>query len=146
MSLSWFFGSKKKTPGTEPQDYSAKSEGDFILVEKTDNLQLPSDSGCAGSCHYPALPYSLAPDSIIVPQTSPTKGTMNISHDQNFLDGVPFKLHPDTASVINDSVNRNRSHASEVLLHISQLNLKSFEYDFLVEKSVVLEAGDRDLG
>jgi hypothetical protein len=36
--------------------------------------------------------------------------------------------------------------ASEVSLHISQLNLKLFEYDFLVEKSVVMEAGDRDLG
>jgi hypothetical protein len=37
-------------------------------------------------------------------------------------------------------------HTSEVLLHISQLNLKLFEYDFLVEKSVVMEAGDRDFG
>lgn len=145
MSLSWFFGSKKKAPDTEPQDYTAKSQGDgFVFVEKTENLQ--SGSGCPGPSHNPPLPYSLAPDSRIVQQTSSTKDTMNISHNQNFLYGVPFKLHSDTASFINDSVYRYRNHANEVLLHISQLNLESFEYHFLVERSVVLEAGDRDLG
>lgn len=144
MSLSWFFGSKKKAPDAEPQDYTAKSQGDgFVFVENADNQQSGSD--CAGPSHYPALPYSLAPDSTIVPQTS-TEGTINISQNHNLLYGVPFKLHSDTASVINDLVYRYKSHANEVFLHISQLNLESFEYHFLVERSVVLEVGDRDLG
>jgi hypothetical protein len=145
MSLTWFFGSKRKAPDTEPQECTPKSEGDgFVFVEKTANQQ--SGSGCAGPSHYPALPYSLAPDSRIVPQTSSTEDTMNISQNHNYLYGVPFKLHSDTASFINDLVYRYRSHANEVLLHISQLNLESFEYHFLVERSVVLEVGDRDLG
>jgi hypothetical protein len=140
MSLSWFFGSRKKASDTEPQDCTAKSQGDeFVFVQKTDNLQ--SGSGCAGPTHYPELPYSLAPDTGIVPQVSSTKDTMNMN--KNFLCGVPFKLHSDVALFISDCVNANRNHANEVLLHISQLNQDSFEYDFLVERSVVLEAGNR---
>jgi hypothetical protein len=140
MSLSWFFGSKKKASDTEPQDYTSKSQGDeFIFLEKSDNLG--SGSCCAGPSQYPALPYSLAPNSEIAAQTSSTKDTMNISQNKNFLYGVPFKLHSDVALFTSDCVNRN--HTKEVLLHISQLTQDSFEYDFLVERSVVLEAGNR---
>jgi hypothetical protein len=141
MSISWFFGSKKKTSDNEPQDCTAKQQGDeFVFVEKAEDLQ--TGSSCAGPTHYPALPYSLAPDSGIVPQT-PLKDTTNVSQNKSFLYQVPFKLHSDIASLISDCVNRNRNHVNEVLLHISQLNLESFDYDFLVERSVVLEAGNR---
>jgi hypothetical protein len=140
MSLSRFFGSKKKTLDSEPQQHISEWQNDYVFIEKVENLQARSESG--GSHHCPALPYSLAPDKGIIPHTS-MKGTMNTCH-QNFLYGVPFKLYSDHASL--DAVNRRMMHASEVLLHISQLNLKSYEYDFLVEKSVVMEAGDRNLG
>lgn len=142
MSMSWFFGSKKKSPDSEPQQ-TTELHDDYVLVEKAQNLQANSEYG--GSHHCPALPYSLVPDTGMVPHGphTSTNSIMNACH-QNFLSGVPFKLSPD-ASFTLDAVNR-RKHASETLLHISQLNLKSFEYDFLVEKSVVLEAGNRDVG
>lgn len=133
MSLSWFFGNKKKSVDSEPQEYTSECQDDYVVVEKIENPQASSESR-----HYPALPYSLAPDVGLIQHTS-TKGTMNTCH-QNFLTGVPFKLYPDHMS--HEAVNRRMMHASEVLLHISQLNLELFEYDFLVEKSVVLEAGD----
>jgi hypothetical protein len=141
MSLSWFFSSKKKTHATEPPGYTAESQGDdYVFVEKRENPQ--GDSGYVGPCPNSALPYSPVPDPRTVEQTS----SMNISQNQNFLYGVPFKLSTDTVLLKHDSVNRNRIHANQVLSHISQLNFKSFEYDFLVEKSVVLEAGGRDIG
>jgi hypothetical protein len=140
MSLSSLFGSKKKTLDTEPQQHTSEWQNDYVFVEEVEILQAGSESG--GSRHCPALPYSLAPDMGMIPHTS-TKDTMNTCH-QNFLYGVPFKLYSDHVSF--DAVNKRMMHASEVLQHISQLNLKSFEYDFLVEKSVVMEAGDRDLG
>ena len=140
MSLSWFLGSKKKTLDLEPQQHTSEWQNDYVFVEKVENQQARSESG--GSRHSPALPYSLAPDTGMIPHTS-TKVTMNTCH-QNFLYGVPFKLYPDHVSL--DAVKIRMMHASEVLLHISQLNLELFEYDFLVEKSVVMEAGDRDLG
>jgi len=139
MSLSRWFGSKKKTLDSEPQQHTSEWQNDHVFVEKVENLQA---SESVGSRHCPALPYSLAPDMEMIPHTS-TKGTMNTCH-QNFLYGVPFKLYPNHVSL--NAVNSRMMHASEVLLHISQLNLKLFEYDFLVEKSVVMEAGDRDLG
>jgi hypothetical protein len=139
MALSWFTSSKKKTLDSESQQHTSELQDDYVLVEKVENLQAISESG--GSGHYPALPYSLAPDTGMISHTS-TKGTVNTCH-QNFLYGVPFKLYADRVSLA--AVNRMMQD-SEVLLHISQLNLKLFEYDFLVEKSVVLEAGDRDLG
>jgi hypothetical protein len=137
MSLSWFFGNKKKSLDSEPQHYTSECQDDYVVVEKAEDQQASSESR-----HYPALPYSLAPNTGMIQYTS-TKDTMNTCH-QNFLNGVPFKLYPDHASL--EAVNRMMMHASEALLHISELNLKLFEYDFLVEKSVVLEAGDRDLG
>jgi len=141
MSLSRFFGSsKKKTLDSEPQQHTSEWQNDYVFIEKVENQQARSESG--GSRHCPVLPYSLAPDMGMSPHTS-TKGTVNTCH-QNFLYGVPFKLYSDHASL--DAVNRRMMHASEVLLHISELNLKLFEYDFLVEKSVVMEGGDRDLG
>jgi hypothetical protein len=140
MSLSRFFGSKRKTLDSEPQQHTLEWQNDCVFVEKVENLQARSESG--GSRHYPALPYSLAPEMGMIPHTS-TKGTMNTCH-QNFLYGVPFKLYSDDVSL--DAVNKRMMHASEVLLYISQLNLKSYEYDFLLEKSVVMEAGDRDFG
>jgi len=140
MSLSRFFGSKKKTLDSDPQQHTSERQDDYVFIEKAENQQVRNESG--GSHHCPALPYSLAPYTGMIPHNS-TKGTVNTCH-QNFLYGVPFKLYSDHASL--DAVNRRMMHASEVLLHISQLNLKSYEYDFLVEKSVVMEAGDRDLG
>jgi hypothetical protein len=134
--MSWLFGSKKKTLDSEPQQHTSELQDDYVLVEKVENLQARSESR-----HYPALPYSLAPHIGVISDNS-TKGPMNTCH-QNFLYGVPFKLYRDRVPL--DAVDRIMQ-ASEVLLQISQLNLKLFEYDFLVEKSVVLEAGDRDLG
>jgi hypothetical protein len=138
--MSWLFGSKKKTLDSEPQQHTSELQEDYVFVEKVENLQARSESG--GSHHYPALPYSLAPGMGVISHTS-TKGPLNTCN-QNSLYGVPFKLYHDRVSL--DAVDRRMMHASEVLLHISELNLKLFEYDFLVEKSVVLEAGDRDLG
>nr|AGM32258.1 hypothetical protein [Coptotermes formosanus] len=145
MSLSWLFGSKKKTLDSEPQQQTSELQDDYVLVANAENFQANGEDGESGHC--PALPYSLAPDIGMVPHgpSTSTKSTINACH-QNFLHGVPFKLYPNNMSPTLDAVNRRRMHASEFLLHISHLNLKSFEYDFLVEKSVVLEAGDRDLG
>jgi hypothetical protein len=140
MSLSRLFGSKKKNVDSEPQQPTSEWQNDYVFVENVENLQARSESG--GSRYCSALPYSLAPDMGVTPHTS-TEGTVNTCH-QNYLYGVPFKLYPDHVSL--DAVNRRMMHTSEVLLHISQLNLKLFEYDFLVEKSVVMEAGDRDFG
>jgi hypothetical protein len=140
MSLSGIFGSKKKTLDySEPQQHTTEWQNDYVFVEKVENLQARSESG--GSRHSPALPYSLAPDMGMISHTS-TKDTMNTCH-QNFLYGVPFKLYSEHVSC--DVVNRRMMHASEVIRRISQLNLRLFEYDFLVEKSVVMEARDREL-
>jgi hypothetical protein len=140
MSLSWFFSNKKKTLDTEPQQHTAES-GDYIFVDEPENQQVKNE--CGGSHHYPALPYSLAPGMGMLPHTS-TQSTVNTCH-QNFLYGVPFKLYPDNMSLTPNAVNMWMMGANEAFLHISQLNLKSFEYDFLVEKSVVLEAGYRSV-
>jgi hypothetical protein len=139
MSLSRFFGSKKKTSDTELPEHAADGN-DYVFVEKREDMQ--SDSRYGGHCHHPELPYSLVPDCSKAPQTSSTSNTMNSHQNQNFLYGVPFKLTSDNSSFTQGSVNGSRIHANEVLSHILQLNLESFEYDFLVEKSVALEVSD----
>jgi hypothetical protein len=141
MSLSWFFGSKKKTSDTDISVQATELHGDdYVFVEKREDAQ--RDSRYDGHCLYPDLPYSLVPNSSKVHQTSSTNSTMNGLQNQNFLCGVPFKLTSDNSSFADDAVNGSRTHANKVLSHILQLNLESFEYDFLVEKSVVREVRD----
>jgi hypothetical protein len=137
MALSWLLGSKKKSE--PPEGATELYQDDYVFVERKEETQI--DSRYAGQRVYPVLPYALTSDSTKVPQTSSTSSMMNCPQTQNFLNGVPFKLTSDT-SFIHDSMNGSRSHADEVLSHILQLNLESFEYDFRVEKSVVLEVRD----
>ncbi|KAJ4434155.1 hypothetical protein ANN_16475 [Periplaneta americana] len=144
MSLSWFFGSKKKTPEPDPSSEGRGEE--YIFVEKKDNVQLVT--GSTGPSPYPQLPYALLAQNTLAPPTpsSPCNVVTNsMSQNQNFLYGVPFKLSPET-SITNDSVTKNIIQANEILSHITQLNMESFEYDFLVERSVVLEQRERELG
>lgn len=137
MSLSWFFSNKKKTSDTElPENATESHSDDYVFVDKKEDTQ--SDSRYGGHCHYPELPYSLVPDSSKAPPNSSTNSTLNGPQNQNFLYGVPFKLTVDNGSFIYNSVNGSRIHANDVLSHILQLNLESFEYDFQVEKSMVL--------
>ncbi|PSN33614.1 hypothetical protein C0J52_16497 [Blattella germanica] len=138
MALSWIFGgsSKKKSTDTAAAtENNPDIQGDdspYVFIERA--VRAEEDSKL-----YPTLPYAIAPQHSTQPSVTNNAANIAQNQNQNFLYGVPFKLSSDATSLSTDSVSSNIIHANEVLSHITQLSMESFDYDFLVERSVVIE-------
>lgn len=144
MSLStWLFG-KKKSP-TSPVESSetdvsfVPESEEFVIVERKADPGYPSGNN---PNMYPQLPYSLGPGQRQAPNlpTILQRGnSVDSSIHQNVLRDVPFRLSPELAREKEDHLQEIRMRSNDIMYRISQVNLKSYDYNFSVEQSVVLE-------
>lgn len=142
MPLEWLFGSKKKAEPDPQFPVAEVKEDDFVLVGNEQFLRPRTFSEVRANA---LLPYSLAPaTTIVAPETS---NTPDLTLNLNFLHAVPFNISTTETFHDIDSATAYQIRASQEISYIStSLNSGAFHYDFKVEKSVVQEAGSRDLG
>ncbi|KAJ9593288.1 hypothetical protein L9F63_015163 [Diploptera punctata] len=130
MSFSWFFGSsgKKKSEAGPSENTQETQSGEYVFIERTVRNEEET-----GATIYPNLPYAVTPQAGT--QSSGSNNITNVTQNQNFLFGVPFKLSSDIIFVTSDA-SMNIVQANHFLSYITQLNMETFDYDFRVEKSV----------
>lgn len=151
MPLDWLFGSKKKAEQDHhvTEEKPNSSSDDFVMLDSDQ----ASASGGLNCAMYPQLPYAISGNS--ASQVEPLPGCIaednSTQHEvtgvQGFLSGVPFKLtSADTFQDI-DSATAYHLRANQFITHVIEgITTDRFSYDFQVEKSVLHEAGCRDLG
>lgn len=135
-----FFSSKKKhSPGDSPEDTSQppipRAEDDFVVVNQ--------------GKEQPGAPYALYPSINPQGQVMPSYPShygqppgatvpQLPKKEVNFLQGVPFSLSKELASNTNNDMAS--IHLSEIMAYVTRrLQVEPVDYDFSVEKSVLLE-------
>ncbi|XP_015593279.1 uncharacterized protein LOC107266852 [Cephus cinctus] len=144
--MSWFFGKKKhhKESPPESSDETLPNQGDdFIFIERRGNPgpELPSDRSSQPSGGlYPVIdniPYNPTP----IPTNFPKQTAHN--ENQNYLQGVPFKLCKHLDNTISGDSDIDMFRVNEILSFIVRLENEDFTYDFTLETSVANEMDSR---
>ncbi|XP_034949770.1 uncharacterized protein [Chelonus insularis] len=133
--MSWLFGKKKKDSPTEvPEEVSAATQDDFIMIEKNHNRQ--DENLAQGSNLYPFLDDKPTGPPIPVPIPKHAIIPDNILGDsQSYLNLIPFKLKKE----FECDTEINRIQVDEILSYIIRVTSENYDYDFTLENSVISE-------
>lgn len=131
--MSWLFGSKKTknvlSPPASDNKIVINEEDDFLVVNKQ-----PSHDPSAGN-NLPSMYPNLANAVNGITPVSPAS-TNHSSASINPLQGVPFQLSKTLGLATGTSQDMAALHAQAVL---SSSDVRDYDYDFCVEKSVARE-------
>lgn len=144
--MSWFFGKKKQKES--PTDSSTEEtpgiinhSDDYILIDKHGNPITPqnsltgNNSASSDGRLYPYLNDGTT-NFPSVPSTIPQQIT-NISEQQNYLTGVPFKLSKELDDEKSGEIEKLK--IDEIISFILRINNENYVYDFGLEESVINE-------
>jgi Multivesicular body subunit 12 len=131
--MSWLFGSKKTktvlSPPASDNKIVINEEDDFLIVNKQ-----PSQDPSAGN-NLPSMYPNLANSVNGITPVSPAS-TNHSSASINPLQGVPFQLSKTLGLATGNSQDMAALQAQAVL---SSSDVRDYDYDFCVEKSVARE-------
>lgn len=131
----WLFGSSKKKATPEVYVSGTTSEG-FTQVSTDPPQPVPPTTAYESPIPpYPTLPYNLLPQAPYVPP----KIQPSVRPPANPLDSIPFRLAK--AYQEDNSINTfDIKYVKETLDKIKEnLDTNAYDYDFKLEKSVILE-------
>lgn len=137
---SWLFGKKKHKESTpdSPEEEPTQPDDEYIFIEKR-NQPEPNPNGFPSNL-YPSLvtPYPSVPvPPMISKQTSQDSQT-------NDLNNIPFKLSKELERSLNDDLVIDKLRLDEIVSFIKRVNMKNYDYEFSLERSVIAEMNSQN--
>lgn len=125
-----FFKGKKSSPPSSPEEDPIPSAGDFVIVDSKQGGSDPKPL-------YPNFGQQYGGPSAV--PTLPTRPQLHHSDSvlqQNYINGIPFKLSPELSTGDSDEITRIQ--VDDILALItSKMEVTKMDYDFTLERSLL---------
>lgn len=133
-----FFKTKKSSPPSSPESDPIPSVSDFVVVN-------PNDADRDAKSLYPNFGGQFSASSSNVPPLPSGRPPLQHSESvqQNYINGVPFKLSPEISTGDTDEITRIQ--VDDILALItSKMDITNEDYDFTLERSLLRQNNESD--
>lgn len=131
--MAWIFGKKKQkeSPPETPEEEPSQPDDEYIFIEKR-NQPEPNPNGLPPNL-YPPLNITPYPSMPAVPKQNSQEAQTNDLHS------IPFKLSKELERSLNDDLVIDKLRLDEIVSFIKRVNMKNYDYEFSLERSVIAE-------